>query len=66
MSIKDGPVGRSIRSVKAWMSRVTHDVTSNGNTEARRPGERRFGPADRRLAVRAEPTDRRHMDRRDG
>ena len=66
MPTKLDPVGRSIRNVKDWMQRVTRNVTSHGNTEARSPGERRLGPVDRRLSPRDEPSDRRHVERRDG
>jgi hypothetical protein len=44
---------------------MTHTVASSGNTEARRPGKRRYGLDDRRLAARPEPSDRRCVERRD-
>ena len=66
MSSKDEPLVRGIGRMKDWMQRVTRNVTSNGNTEARVPGERRLGPADRRLGPRDEPSDRRRAERRDG
>jgi hypothetical protein len=65
MSDQQDPVGRGIRSTRGWMLRMTHTVASSGNTEARRPGKRRYGLDDRRLAARPEPSDRRCVERRD-
>ena len=64
MATQDEPIGRSTHGMRSWMLRVTH-VASTGNTEARQPGKRRFGLQDRRLAARAEPSDRRAIERRE-
>lgn len=65
MSNEHAPIRRGIRSMKGWMLRMPHSVTSTGNSEARHPGKRRFGLDDRRLATRAEPSNRRIVERRD-
>lgn len=56
---KDDVIGRKVRAVKDWMSKVTHQVTASGNTDARSPnGERRIRDVGRL-------PDRRGTDRRD-
>ena len=64
MSNQDESFGPCARGTRSWMLRVMH-VTSSGNTEARQPGRRRFGLQDRRVATRAEASDRRCMERRE-
>lgn len=64
MSSNEDPTGRDIDGAKSGS--LTSAVVSTGNTEARRPGERRLGPNDRRLAAREKPSDRRlGAERRD-
>ena len=63
MPSKDDSIGREIRDTR--VGSLTQGVVSTGNTDARRPGERRFGPGDRRLVAREKPSDRRGGERRD-
>lgn len=65
MSNRDESFGRRSHSTQGWILHMAHHVSSSGNTEARQPGKRRFGLQDRRLAARAEPSDRRYMERRE-
>jgi hypothetical protein len=58
MPSKEYPIGGGIRG-------SSQAVISTGNTDARRPGDRRFGLSDRRLVAREKPSDRRAGERRD-
>jgi hypothetical protein len=65
MPNQDESIGRRSHGMKGWILHMAHHVSSSGNTEARQPGKRRFGLQDRRLAARAEPSDRRSLERRE-
>ncbi|HEX2667734.1 MAG TPA: hypothetical protein VHP13_05125 [Gammaproteobacteria bacterium] len=57
---KNDAIGRKVRAVKQWMTKVTHQVIASGNTDARQPGgERRVQDLGR------QPDRRNAADRRD-